>query len=55
MLDVFGRRERCKFPLKKVTTLEDGVRQIVILSSPIASGHVPGGILMVDGGVVAVT
>ena len=52
LLSAFGRRVRCRISLEKAP--EDVARQIVVLSLPIASGHVSKGVLMVDGGAVAV-
>lgn len=37
-------------PLKKVATPEDVAYQVLLLSSPVVSGHVSGQVVMVDGG-----
>lgn len=37
-------------PLKKVATPLDVARQILVLASPVLSGHVTGQVVMVEGG-----
>lgn len=37
-------------PLKKVATPSDVAYQVVLLASPIVSGHITGQVVMVEGG-----